>query len=542
MAKSKLCLFFVVDGEKLEAQACLLAASIRRHMPKSTPVIAYHRQDYELSSFVKSFLKRCKVTLVPLPDTGPDDPNPWSRPWPVGNKNLAKAQKRDCDISVYLDTDMVMMKPVDFEAELGDGEVLACVADYSFGALNSPEAWREVYEFFGMDLPEERIALLAGRKLELPPYFNGGFSIFREKPIGKTKEHFGEAWLADCLKLDHADGFDDAREGLDQTIYPITIRRIGAKFTQGRQAINYNVQAHGVPSGEDIAIAHYHTFGTILRHHPSVGYAAVMNIEHLFGKKVTREFIDTYGEVLAWAHRKFVVPGMVERHLADGRLHNLSDLAALYGSDKGPSKHRYTELYQMLFWPYANRKINFLEMGLLIGGPEHSISKDRETRDCPSIRMWLDFFSTAKIHGLDVSDFSWFKHERFEFFRCDMDTRENIVAAADKMPAMDIIIDDASHASHHQQNGFLELFPRLKSGGLYIIEDLRWQPGVMEQRGITKTGDLFDEFQRTRKFKHSNPEIGEEFNALVPDISGCFVFQENYDRSARHQVAVIHKR
>jgi len=49
------------------------------------------------------------------------------------------------------------------------------------------------------------------------------------------------------------------------------------------------------------------------------------------------------------------------------------------------------------------------------------------------------------------------------------------------MPELDIIIDDASHASHHQQKGFLELFPKLKSGGLYIIEDLRWQPKGMEK-------------------------------------------------------------
>ena len=123
-----------------------------------------------------------------------------------------------------------------------------------------------------------------------------------------------------------------------------------------------------------------------------------------------------------------------------------------------------------------------------------------------------------------------------------MDLRENIRAAADRMPAMDIIVDDASHASHHQQFGFLELFPRLKSGGLYIIEDLRWQPNMMERDRFTKTGDLFEEFQTARKFRHSDPDIAAELNSLIPDISACFVFQENYDRTARNQVAVIHKR
>ncbi|WP_253913255.1 hypothetical protein [Pseudoruegeria sp. HB172150] len=48
---------------------------------------------------------------------------------------------------------------------------------------------------------------------------------------------------------------------------------------------------------------------------------------------------------------------------------NLTELADVYGSDKGSTKHRYTELYHMLFLPYRNRSIDFLEMGLQIGGP-----------------------------------------------------------------------------------------------------------------------------------------------------------------------------
>ncbi|NSX54781.1 hypothetical protein HRQ87_08205 [Sulfitobacter sp. 1151] len=221
---------------------------------------------------------------------------------------------------------------------------------------------------------------------------------------------------------------------------------------------------------------------------------------------------------------------------------NLTDLADGFGSDKGSSKHRYTELYQMLFLPFRKRKINFLEMGLLIGGPEHGIDKDRKTNDLPSVRMWLEFFEKANVHGLDVSDFSWFHHDRFKFFRCDMGVRENIRKAAEQMPDMDIIIDDASHASHHQQFAFLELFPKLKSGGLYIIEDMRWQPPAMEQTGITKTAQLFYEFQTHKTFSHSDPAITTELNTLAADISGCFVFQAGYNKKKRDQVAVIHKR
>ncbi len=221
---------------------------------------------------------------------------------------------------------------------------------------------------------------------------------------------------------------------------------------------------------------------------------------------------------------------------------NLTDLADKYGSDKGSTKHRYTELYHMLFQPFVDRPITFMEMGLLIGGPEHGITADRETKDLPSIRMWLEYFTKAQIIGLDISDFSWFEHERFSFLRCDMDTRPNIEAATKDLSQIDIIIDDASHASHHQQNAFLTLFPKLRSGGLYIIEDLRWQPPPYEQSGITKTAALFQSYLQDRAFTHSDPSVGAEFDALRDQMSGCFVFQVRYQKQRRDQVLVVHKR
>ncbi|MDT8856940.1 hypothetical protein RNZ50_18255 [Paracoccaceae bacterium Fryx2] len=223
-------------------------------------------------------------------------------------------------------------------------------------------------------------------------------------------------------------------------------------------------------------------------------------------------------------------------------LPNLTDIADSFGSDKGSAKHRYTELYNMLFQPFRDRSIGFLEMGLQIGGPELGADADRATTDLPSVRMWLEYFRKARIIGLDISDFSWFSHERFTFHRCDMDNRAEIAAAAAAMPKLDIIIDDASHASHHQQNAFLELFPKLQAGGLYIIEDLRWQPEAYEKPGITRTAALFQSYLTEGVFLHSDPDVADAFNALRIDMSGCFMFQVRYDKARRDQVVVIHKR
>ena len=221
---------------------------------------------------------------------------------------------------------------------------------------------------------------------------------------------------------------------------------------------------------------------------------------------------------------------------------NLTDLADHYGSDKGSTKHRYTELYHMLFSPLRGRKLTFMEMGLLIGGPEQGYDADRETADLPSVRMWLDYFPKAQIIGLDVSDFSWFTHDRFTFLRCDMDERENICTATQGIDSFDIILDDASHASHHQQFAFLELFPRLAPGGLYIIEDLRWQPPAYEKDGFTKTAALFQSYLHEGAFRHNSPELETGFNDLAAEISGAFVFQARFQKKRRDQVVVVHKK
>jgi SAM-dependent methyltransferase len=40
--------------------------------------------------------------------------------------------------------------------------------------------------------------------------------------------------------------------------------------------------------------------------------------------------------------------------------------------------------------------------------------------------------------------------------------------------ALDLVVDDCSHLYHETRASFNELFPRLRPGGVYVIEDWRW--------------------------------------------------------------------
>jgi hypothetical protein len=192
---------------------------------------------------------------------------------------------------------------------------------------------------------------------------------------------------------------------------------------------------------------------------------------------------------------------------------NLTDLANQFGSDKGTvvgnPPHRYSYLYDLLFAPCRDQPIRFLEMGLAIGGPELGGQVDRRV-ESPSIRMWLEYFPQAHIFGFDISDFSHMADPRFTFIRGDSGSEADLRRLGEASPEYDIIIDDASHASYHQQLALKLMYPRLAEGGLYIIEDLQWQPPLFET--------ILPKVPKTAEFLNGYFESGHYIqNALFPE-------------------------
>lgn len=225
----------------------------------------------------------------------------------------------------------------------------------------------------------------------------------------------------------------------------------------------------------------------------------------------------------------------------------LTALANSSGSDKGtqhPHAHHYTRVYDMLLNPRRENLGRMLEIGLLAGGPELGVDADRETRSAPSVEMWLRYFPNAEICGFDISDFSWINEPRFKFTRGDSGVQADLERAAALGP-FDLIIDDGSHASFHQQMAFKVLFPKLNSGGLFVIEDLQWQSPYYEEAlpSTHKTSDVFDHWFKTGSLPDfSAPEL-EGLKELEKDIDFAIVVNQPFsNETVLPKMALISKR
>jgi SAM-dependent methyltransferase len=123
------------------------------------------------------------------------------------------------------------------------------------------------------------------------------------------------------------------------------------------------------------------------------------------------------------------------------------------GGDKG-TIHSYIEIYEKLFSPFQN-PVKLLEIGVNYG---------------ESMNLWRKYFhKDSTIIGVDI-----IKNKLlFTDFTFIQDDATRIKFADTMSDDFDIIIDDGSHNIHHQILSFIHLFPKLKPGGLYIIEDIQ---------------------------------------------------------------------
>lgn len=120
--------------------------------------------------------------------------------------------------------------------------------------------------------------------------------------------------------------------------------------------------------------------------------------------------------------------------------------------------HDYLHTYDEVFGHLRDQPIRLLEIGVLGGA---------------GIRTWAEWLThpNAMIYGMDI--------ETFRYAGC-ADPRVYIIEADASNPSintkvpfeLDVVIDDGSHFVSQQVKQFNLLWPHVKRGGYYTIEDL----------------------------------------------------------------------
>jgi hypothetical protein len=128
--------------------------------------------------------------------------------------------------------------------------------------------------------------------------------------------------------------------------------------------------------------------------------------------------------------------------------------------------HDYLRHLELFFEPLRDNPIKLLEIG--VGGGE-------------SIRTWLEYFKCVSAYGVDIvsntNEWNTPGHSvapySYTFSHGDQSSSVFWKSFIAKHGGdWDIIIDDGSHLSADIMGTFNALWPHVKSGGLYEIEDL----------------------------------------------------------------------
>ncbi len=160
----------------------------------------------------------------------------------------------------------------------------------------------------------------------------------------------------------------------------------------------------------------------------------------------------------------------------------LDRIAKSKGTDKSSEIHNYCVKYEK-YLPF-NRydRLTLLEIGVLNG---------------ESLKMWKDYFYKSYIIGVDIEPHCKMHEEK----RIDIEIGSQIDDEflnniCEKYGWFDIIVDDGSHINSHVTHTFEKLFPRIKPGGVYVVEDVCTSYWEQYDGGYLKQDSSMEYFKR----------------------------------------------
>lgn len=114
-----------------------------------------------------------------------------------------------------------------------------------------------------------------------------------------------------------------------------------------------------------------------------------------------------------------------------------------------PKISGFYHLYETKLAPYKGKRLKFLEIGV---------------QDGSSIKQWREMSSAWDVWGLDIDSSC-----RGEQIIIGSQEDKEVLK---QFEGFDIVIDDGGHTWKQQIETFEQLFPTMRKGALYVIEDL----------------------------------------------------------------------
>jgi hypothetical protein len=151
---------------------------------------------------------------------------------------------------------------------------------------------------------------------------------------------------------------------------------------------------------------------------------------------------------------------------------SLDELGLRFGTDKSSSLHNYLTFYERYFAPIRHKNLRFLEIGVFRGA---------------SLAVWESYFPNAHLVGADIDSAALgLARPRVSIEIVDQSNLECLVGLGMKHGPFDIVIEDGSHFWEHQITSLKTIFPFVRKGGIYIVEDLQtnFGAGVESHRGV----------------------------------------------------------
>jgi hypothetical protein len=206
----------------------------------------------------------------------------------------------------------------------------------------------------------------------------------------------------------------------------------------------------------------------------------------------------------------------------------LSEISKLYPTDKDFTHNYYNMVYEKYFSPVRESTKLVCEIG--IGG----FWADASWVHGNSLKVFRDYFTNASILGLDIQRYDIAElGERVVLDWLDQSQLHLVKDYSAKLTNYDIILDDGSHKMLDQQITIAYFLKSLRSGGMYILEDLHTSLEVgMPEKAIwgwgdtekTTTLDMLEIFNQTGKIS-SDYLTDTECSYLEANIASVEIFR-----------------